>query len=139
RLLPDVHRSRPAWQRGDTAARSTRRACLPRASEYREATRTRLDAQDLAARLDLRAGTDKRKGDSAGIVQACMRRTLVIALLCLVACHRRHDPTSIGELFAGTNAPNLTGPVLAGLDWNEPFDKAHESVTTHNTDVMTYF
>ena len=58
---------------------------------------------------------------------------------CLVACHHEdHQPATVTELFAGTKAPSLTGPILGGIHWTDDFAKVEAAVRTHDTPTLHY-
>jgi hypothetical protein len=67
-----------------------------------------------------------------------MSRSLAISLCCLAACHRgAHDPRSFAELFAGTKAPSLAGP-LGVVVWGHPLTESQQALRAHATDTLTY-
>ncbi len=61
-----------------------------------------------------------------------------LAILILAACHQTHEPVSLGELFAGTTAPALAGPVLRGVDWKISIKGAEAALGIHATSTLGY-
>jgi hypothetical protein len=62
----------------------------------------------------------------------------LVVVVAIAACHRSHDPESVVQLFAGTKAPALSGPVLGEVHCGDNLDKVDAALNKHATGTLEY-